>query len=358
MKIVQVIPSFGMGGAETMCENLVYELKKAGHEVIVLSLYDEQTAITRRIEDAGIDLRYLHKKGGPDFSMYGKLREVFRGENPDVVHTHLGAAKYVFPVASRLKIKVVHTVHNVAAKEAPKSARIFNRFFFRRRKAIPVALSEKVRQTILQEYKMSEKDVPIVLNGIDIGKCIPKNDYSESGNFRILHIGRFFAQKNHEGLLQAFRQFHDKCCDSELYLIGDGEKREEAEAYVKDNRMESCVHFLGLQGNVYKYLHETDIFALPSLYEGIPMTIIEAMGTGLPIVATAVGGVPDMLSDDCALLVPVEADAIAAAFEKYYSDANLRESHGRAALRRADAFSASAMAQKYIAIYEEVRQQC
>ena len=127
---------------------------------------------------------------------------------------------------------------------------------------------------------------------------------------------------------------------------------------MKDNRMESCVHFLGLQGNVYKYLHETDIFALPSLYEGIPMTIIEAMGTGLPIVATAVGGVPDMLSDDCALLVPVEADAIAAAFEKYYSDANLRESHGRAALRRADAFSASVMAQKYIAIYEEVRQQC
>ena len=85
------------------------------------------------------------------------------------------------------------------------------------------------------------------------------------------------------------------------------------------------------------------------------MSIAEAMGTGLPIVATAVGGVPDMLDEDSAQLVPVAVEAIAEAFEKYYLNPELRKSHGENALKKAKRFSAETMANEYVKIYQERR---
>ena len=76
MKIIEVIPSFGMGGAEVMCEALIYELRMLGHEVIAVSLYDMRTPITERLEKNGVDIRYMGKKSGLDFSMKGKVKEL------------------------------------------------------------------------------------------------------------------------------------------------------------------------------------------------------------------------------------------------------------------------------------------
>lgn len=353
MKIIQVIPFFGLGGAEIMCENLVYELKGMGHEVVVVSLYSKQTPITERMEKAGTDIRYLNKKDGFDASLFHKLRELFKQEKPDVIHTHIYTTKYVFPIAARLGIRVVHTVHNVAEKENEKLARKFNEFFFKHRRVIPVALSELIRDSIVKEYGISKDRIPVIYNGIDLSKCRPKTDYSVDGNFKILHIGRFFEQKNHIGLLQAFKLFHENHRNTELWLIGEGEKKTEIESYVAENDLTSSVKFLGQQSNVYGYLHDADVFTLPSLYEGIPMALIEAMGTGLPIVATTVGGVPDMLDENSALLVPVDIEAVAEAYEKYYTNAALREKHGANAFALSDKFSAKTMVESYVNAYKK-----
>ena len=144
MKIIQVIPFLGMGGAETMCENLVYELKKLGHEVIVVSLYNKETVITQRLKEASVDVRFLDKKNAFDFSMFKKLKKLFKQEKPDVIHTHLYVTKYVFPVACKLKIKVVHTIHNEARKEATKFWRTFNKYYYKKSLVIPVALSKSI----------------------------------------------------------------------------------------------------------------------------------------------------------------------------------------------------------------------
>lgn len=351
MKIIQVIPFLGMGGAETMCENLVYELKKLGHEVIVVSLYNKETVITQRLKEASVDVRFLDKKDGFDFSMFKKLKKLFKQEKPDVIHTHLYVTKYVFPVASKLKIKVVHTIHNEARKEATKFWRTFNKYYYKKSLVIPVALSKIIKQTIVEEYKINSEDVPIVFNGIDLTRCISKENYSIKERFKILHVGRFYEQKNHIGLVKAFKSFHEEHEDSELWLIGDGEKKDEIEKYVKANDLTSIVKFLGLKENIYSYLHDADIFTLPSNYEGLPMTLIEAMGTGLPIVATAVGGVPDMLDENSAQLVSVNEEEIAAAFEKYYLDYDLRKRHGENALKMSQRFSAETMAKLYCNIY-------
>ena len=147
MKILQVVPYFCFGGAETMCENLTYALKKRGHTVAVVSLYAERTEISRRMEAAGVKIRYLDKKLGLDVSMVPKLAEVFREERPDIVHTHLDVIKYVVAAARLSGVRrCIHTVHNVAQEEAQGLARRINRFYYRRGWSEPVALSPEVQR--------------------------------------------------------------------------------------------------------------------------------------------------------------------------------------------------------------------
>lgn len=353
MKIIQIIPNFGMGGAETMCENLSCELSRMGHDVIVVSLYDFHSAITDRLEERGVDVRYLGKKRGLDLSVVKKLRTLFRKERPDAIHSHLYAQKYAVLAAILAGIKRrVHTVHNVAEKESEGKDQKLNRVFYRVNHVIPVSLSPEIQRTVSAVYGLKPERIPVVYNGIDLSKCRQKQNYNCGETFHILHIGRFSEQKNHIGLVKAFELFHAEHQNSVLSLIGDGEKRPEIEEYVKEQGLSDFVRFLGLRSDVYGYLHEADVFTLPSHFEGVPMTLIEAMGTGLPIVATAVGGVSDMLENNkSAWLVPCETQAIADAFSEAYRDTDKRKKLGKAALARSADFSVQKMAQAYTALY-------
>ena len=353
MKIMQVIPYFCFGGAETMCENLTYALTAAGHDVTVVSLISDRTPIARRMEENGIRIHYLDKKLGLDLSMIPRLISIMKQEKPDVVHTHLNVIKYAAVAARLCGIRCVHTVHNVAHEEAEgRLQKITNTIYFRRGWAVPVALSPKVQATILSFYGLKEEQVPMIYNGVDLGKCCPKEDYSLSKPARLLHIGRFNEQKNHKGLLEAFAQIVKTFPDCCLQLIGDGDLEEETKDNVKSLGLQEKVLFLGNQTNVYPFLQEADLFLLPSKFEGMPMTIIEAMGTGIPIVASAVGGVPDMLEDGVSgILVPCDPDAVAQAVLQLLEQKDLREKLGAHALENSRRFSAEYMAQCYCDIY-------
>lgn len=249
------MPEFGLAGAEIMCENLTYELIKLGHKVIVVSLYEYHSPITNRMEASGVDIRYINKKPGLDFSIIGKIRKILLQEKPEIIHTHLYVLQYVFFASLMTTVKVrIHTVHNIARKENSFAARKLNYIFFNFFNVIPVALSSIIQDTIEKEYKIKKENIPIVFNGIDLSKCIPKDSYKVNGLFKILHIGRFSEQKNHLGLIKAFSLFHKKYPNSELNLIGDGEKKIEIEKYVMKNNLIDCVHFLGLKSNIFLLL--------------------------------------------------------------------------------------------------------
>ncbi len=353
MKILQIIPYFCFGGAETMCENITCALKDQGHEVMVVSLYEEHTPISRRMEERGIRIEYLDKKLGMDVSMVPKLTKIFRREKPDVVHTHLDVVKYAALAARLAGVKTcIHTVHNVAEKEAEGLAQKINRVWFSLGLATPVALSPLVQETISRVYGLPREKIPVIYNGVDLARCIPKESYRAGQSVTFLHIGRFNEQKNHKGLLEAFQKvlsLHPNC---RLNLLGEGELWEDMKAYAQKLGIEEAVYFLGSQSNVYPYLHEADIFLLPSHYEGMPMTIIEAMGTGLPIVATAVGGVPDMLTDGgSGLLTGVDVDAVAGACVKLVEDESFRTHLGQNAKKESIRFSAGFMAEEYVKLY-------
>lgn len=356
MKIMQVIPYFCFGGAEIMCENLTYALKNAGQEIFVVSLYDDRTPIARRMEEAGIRIVYLDKKLGLDLSMVPKLTRIIRQERPDVVHTHLDVIKYATMAARLAGAKnCVHTVHSLADREAEgRVQKIINGFYFRRGWSVPVALTPEVQASVSEFYGLPLARVPVIFNGIDLSRCVPKTSYETGDTVTILHVGRFDIPKNHAGLLEAFRLLRETHPQTRLRLVGDGDLRPEMEALAREKGIAEFVEFCGMQSNVYPYLHDADIFVLPSIYEGNPMTIIEAMGTGLPIVASRVGGIPDMITDgESGLLVEPEPKFICDCLVRLIDAPALRQTLGENAKKQSSAFSAEHMARDYISCYEK-----
>lgn len=354
MKILQVIPNLCFGGAEILCENLTCALKDMGHQVVVVSLYAERTPISQRMEAAGITIRYLDKKLGLDVSMVPKLRRLFLEEKPDVVHTHLDVIKYAALAAKLAGVsKCVHTVHSVAEKEAGGPAqKAVNGFYFRHGLSVPVALSQEIQASIVRFYGLPAGKVLVIRNGIDLSKCRSKEDYRAGHPVRIVHVGRFDVPKNHPGLLRAFRLLLEKHPDCRLILVGDGDSRQEMEALAAELGIAGQVEFCGMQKDVHPYLYDADIFVLTSVYEGNPMTILEAMGTGLPIAATAVGGIPDMVTDgEDALLTSCRDEDIAGALGRLVEDESLRARLGRAAREHSVRFSAQTMAENYCRVF-------
>lgn len=209
-----------------------------------------------------------------------------------MIHTHRYIMPYVIPAAILAKVPTrIHTIHNIAEKEVGKMSRKINYFFYKYCRVIPVAISPIIKKTVILEYRFPENQVELVYNGIDLTRCIQKKEYqAKKGVINILHIGRFSEQKNHVGLIKAFKIIHTNIPNAVLTLIGSGELEKTIRDLVIELELENCVEFLGVQSNVYPYLNEADIFVLPSKWEGMPITLIEAMATGLSIVATRVGG--------------------------------------------------------------------
>lgn len=352
MKIVQVMPDFGLAGAETMVENLTCGLAAEGHDVLVISFFDLHTAITERIESRGIKIEYLGKKRGFDPSIVSKMRKIIKAYQPDVIHTHRYVLPYAFLASMGLKAKRVHTVHSVAQKEQTKAGKNINRVLFRHFNVVPVALSEEVQKTIHEVYGLPEKKIPVIFNGIDLSRCIVKESYVRNKAFNVLHIGRFMDVKNHELLLRSFARFKGQHSDARLQLLGDGELKENMIQLAGQLNIADTVEFSGLQSNVYPWLHNADVFILPSKFEGMPMTLIEAMGTGLPIIASNVGGIPDMLANKKeALLIQPKEDCIIKALELLYNDEGKRTYLGQNALQKSATFSAQTMARDYVDVY-------
>lgn len=355
MKIVQVMPEFGLAGAEIMCENLTYELIKLGHKVIVISMYDYHSAITQRLENAGVDVRYLGKKPGLDFSMILKMKKIFKEEKVDVIHTHRYCAQYAVPAAILAGVKRrVHTIHSIASKENGKFARILNKFFFKHCGLIPVALSEKIRETVVEEYKIDSPKVPVVYNGVPLDKCLIKGSYDiDSNRIVLLHVGRFASVKNHIELINAICELKKKMNGVVLQLIGDGELKNDIRKHIAACNAENYIELLGLKDNVFPYFQQADVFVLPSIYEGIPMTLIEAMGSGVPIIASRVGGIPDMITDSQeGLLCEPNAQSIADKTEKMIADKELRITCAQKARNKAHYFSAKTMGEEYERLYK------
>ena len=354
--VFQIIPAMEVGGAEIMVENLSMELLIDGFDVTVISMYDYKSIITERLEKNKIPVIYMNKKKGIDLKIIFKMYKLIKEKKPDIVHTHLYTMPYAITAAFFARVPIrIHTIHSIATKEVGKFKRIINYFFYSFCNVIPVSISPNVKESIIAEYDLSQEQVPMIYNGTNLKKCILKKDYDLGNNIKIIHIGSFKEAKNHVELIESFKIIHDNEPNTVLKLIGSGSLENLVRDTVDKLGLRDCVEFLGLKSNVYPYLNEADIFLLPSLWEGMPISIIEAMGTGLPIVASNVGGIPDMIENNVSgLLVDAHKEKIAEAILKMIKDDNLRERLGVAAQKASLSFSSKKMAREYEGLYKKI----
>lgn len=352
MKIMQIVPSFEVGGAETMCAGLCKALAAMGHQVVAASLSSIPTQITRQLAEAGVDVRYLDKKPGMDLGCVGRLRALICRERPQVLHTHLHALKYA--ALTFTGVPMIHTIHNQAEQEAVSLDQKIGRFLFRQGKALPVALSPQIRDSIVRLYGLPEGQIPVVRNGIDLSRCQVKTDYSLHDPVELIHVGRFYPQKNHEAILDALVLLNQRGLSARVRFFGEGPRMEEIQEKAASLGIDSQVRFEGVTDNVFVPMSQSDLFVLPSRWEGLPMTVIEAMGTGLPVIASDVGGLRDMVEDGkSGILIEPTAQALAQAVMTLARDEETRQAMGEHARRAAQAFGAEEMARRYEELYEQ-----
>lgn len=356
MRILQIMPEFGLAGAERMAENLTLSQLKAGHDVKVVSLYNYHSAITDNLESKGVEIIYLNKKGGIDLSVIGRLRKVIASFSPDVIHTHRYILFYTFlaRMLTSVNAPIVHTVHNEAKKELNFAYRKINNLLFLISKCYPVALTKKIKETIIDEY-IGIKDLPIIMNGVNTNNIQPiKTDYKASpDSFNILHVGRFAEAKNHETIIDSFAKFHQQHLKSTLTFFGEGVKFEKIKEKVKVDQLTDCIFLKGVSGNVTSHFHEYDVFILPSLFEGMPITIVEAMAAGMPIIASNVGGIPDIITNGKnGILIKPEENDITKALNELANNEELRKQLGEAALESSKLYTSDQMAKEYVNYYQ------
>ena len=362
LRILHITPTLTVGGAEQMATHLMVGLAKS-HSVGAVGLFPAaQSAVEQRLAQAAIPIWHLNKRAGFDPRMFAALNRVFREFRPDVVHTHMAVQRYVFPVLLRHRsVVAIHTMHNLAQHETDALGRLVHRLAFRNQ-VLPIGISQEVSASVKRIYGLECKAI--------IPNCIPVENYRHNPEDRLQWrqqnglspeavvftcVGRLEPQKNPLLLLEAFAELKD--ARAHLVLSGDGSLRERIEAYVERHQLGKRVHLIGKQNNVPSILAASDIFALSSNWEGNPLAVMEAMAAGLPVIATEVGGVPELVqSGEQGWLVPAgDRLGFTAAMKNLLEDAETRQAMGRAAQTRAmREFRVERMVEGYANLYREM----
>ena len=250
-----------------------------------ISLYPSQNSMyDREIAADGLDVTYLHKKRGFDIGVVKELREAIQQYNPDVIHTHLYALKYLLLTGEIKNRKVFHTIHNQPDKDVGKLDALINKYCFRKSKVVPVTLQDELANEVNNYYGV--KNTRVIKNGIPLQEYSKKNNelYKElnleKDTFVIGHIGRFSWQKNHDFIINIFEKIQKDKKNTCLLLIGSGGEEQRIRSLVEEKGIGEHVRFL---------LNIMNVFFFPSRYEGLGIVLIEAQAANVPcVVSTAI----------------------------------------------------------------------
>lgn len=356
-RILHIVPNFGTGGAERLVVDLVDAADTQRLELFVVSLYAESgRMLEKEIREKRLAVRFLDKRPGLDLRMIWRLYRTLRNFRPEVVHTHLSVLRYgLLPiVVCRIPARL-HTMHNVAGNETDFVGRVVRRIAFRFCNVIPVSISFLIRDTVRQVYGPRVHS-PVVYNGIPTQRFVRASQTltEPDQRLRLIHVGRFAPQKNHCLLLEAFALAASSNPTINLRLVGDGPLKASVERQTIEKQISERVQFLGERDDVPDLLEQSDMFVLSSDWEGMPLTLLEAMAAGKPVIATAVGGVPELVEDGrTGLLVPPkDVNALCKAILQMAEDPALRLHLGKAGQQRAvELFDLSRTAKGYESLY-------
>jgi glycosyltransferase involved in cell wall biosynthesis len=364
LDIVHVVENLERGGLERMVIDLAVAQKTAGHRCRVVCLF-EPGALAGELDAQGIGVHACRKRGGLDLAALRSLRAQLRATPAAVVHTHNANAHY-HAVAATFGLRpsrLINTRHGMgAARPRSRSEWLYRRSMART--DLVVAVCEAARARFAAQGVRPRRGLLSVPNGIRVEAFAAATEDRRVSLRRVLDlpvgtrivgtVGRLNPVKDQATLLRAFAALHAELPDTALVVVGDGALRTELEALTASLGIDDAVRFLGDRSDVRQLLQGFDLFALSSLSEGYSMALLEACASGLPIVATDVGGNREIVIDGRnGLLVPASrSHALAGAFAALLADparAGAFAAAGRDwALREA---SIATMAARYDALY-------
>jgi len=358
LRVAHVVLSLYVGGLERNVVNQVREGHALGQSVSVICL-ERRGVLANRVEGMGGRVLCLNKRSGIQVSLIGKMRSILQELRPDIIHTHQITTLFYsgLPAKSLRNTRVVHTEHGLPLVASRAKTRWLGRWsglycdlFF--------CLTEEMADE-LREYRIvPDRKIRTIRNGIET------ENYREPGDPEALRrrlgipseapvigtVGRLAEIKQYDLLIRSFTRLKRHCPDAHLLLVGDGPERPTLNRLVEDLGFAGCVHFAGYQVNVNEYLHAMTCFALTSRSEGTPQAVLEASIAGLPVVATRVGGLPELIEDGRTgvLFTPGDEDALTRALLEMIQNKELARRLGEAASQRVQSmYGISRMAKEY-----------
>lgn len=360
LKIEMVLPTLVAAGMEVVVARMARALAARGHDVGVTCL-ESGGVLADDLRESGFRVTIVRAPGIRSIVYAPRLETWFRGLRPDVVHVHSGVWHKAARAARRAGApRVIHTAHGLLDREpwfGPALMRLAARYTDR-----IATVSHPLRKYLVDVVRIRAAKVVVVPNGVSTDRFCPR---VRNGALRgalqladdalvIGSVARLAPVKNHSLLLDAFALVRAHVPNAHLVLVGDGALRHDLEAHARTLRLDSFVHFVGEADDVASIYQDFDQFALASKAEGTSMSVLEAMASGVPVVATAVGGTPELLDHGRSgvLVPPEDAGALAGALIGLLQDAGRRRTLASAARQRVvDRYSERAMLAAYEALY-------
>jgi sugar transferase (PEP-CTERM/EpsH1 system associated) len=355
VRVLHVIHHLQAGGMEYGLIKLVNGLVGGPIESIVCSTSTASPAMAALLHP-DVRLIQLDRRPGNDPRLVWRLFQLFRRERPDIVHTHAWGTLVEGYVAARLaRVPVVMHGEHGTLQAGPWQARVQRVVWSRVDRLLSVSsrLAERMADTV----GVPLERITVVRNGVDLQRFsatprqVARAAFDCPGDAVVLgHAGRLVPVKNQEALVQAAALLRERGLRFHVLIAGDGPLRDALAQQVTALDLHGCVHLLGHRGDVERLYAALDVYVLCSRSEGMPNTILEAMAAGVPVVATQVGGVDEVVVRGATgLLVPAgDTAALADALARLISDVHLRERMGAQARAHAERhFSVAAMVGGY-----------
>ena len=369
--IAHVIYQLRMGGLENGLVNLINHLppEPFRHAIVCMTDYSD---FQQRIRHRDVEIFALDKQPGRDPKVFFKLLALFRRLQPAIVHSrNLAGLDSLLPATLSGTRCKIHGEHGRDVADLDGSNR---KYQWLRRMHKPLINYYVPLSKDLETYLRTRIGVPAarirqIYNGVDTRRfrppangrqILPTGNFATADSVVIGTVGRLQAVKDQLGLIDAFAQLLRSAPDlrtvARLAIVGDGPLREQLDARIRDQHIGEYVWLAGARDDVADLLRGFDIFVLPSLAEGISNTILEAMASALPVIATRVGGNGELIVDveTGALTPPSDPLTLAKTLESYIRNREKRLAHGQAGRHRVERlFSLEAMVNSYLCLYRD-----
>lgn len=350
LRVAIMLERFSVGGAQRVVSELVKNIDQSQCDLLVICTESRQaTQMAVEIESIA-RVVYLNVE---KMAVAMRFRTVFKCLNdfkPHIINTHLTPQLYAVPWGFLHNVPVIITAHTRPRSSFIKKIEPIVIFGVRKKKIAIVAVSQENLQLMHEYLSGCENQCHCINNGIDVDAFLTK----EHELFTFINVARQDENKNQTAIMRCFAKLYSENKNLRLILLGDGPCHRQLKELAKELDVQSVVELPGVVSNVADYYAISDVYVQASHNEAMPMSILEAMAAGLPIVSSDVGGIRDVVTDNGYLYPDDQEQELLRYMRKFTTlDDETIQRMSAASRRNVEPYSSKAMADKYLKLFQQ-----